>query len=344
MPVTIKDVAKLAGVSPSTVSRTCTNHPSISKQTKQKVRKAMQELGYEPNFQASNLASKNSKTIGIILPIFESEAYESSFYLETIRGIGQFCNQKQYMNTLVTGSSEKEILQAIKTMVKSGRVGGFIVLYSKKDDEVLEYLYNAGITYVLIGKDSLHTNQIIYIDNDNILAAKEATDYLIRLGHEKIAFLGTDNNAIFIQDRKNGYILSLADHGIPFNPKYCLEQGYINDDHDSKLAELLTSEDAPTAMLVSDDVLAVTLEKLLIELGISIPEQLSIISFNNSLFAKLTNPPLTSVDINPYQLGLESASQIINHIENPNLLATKIIVPHKIIERNSCRPLSPMTV
>lgn len=339
MPVTIKDVAKLAGVSPSTVSRTCTNHPSISKETKQKVRKAMEELGYEPNFQASNLASKNSRTIGIVLPSTDSEIYENAFYLRAIRGIGQFCNQKQYMTTLVTGSTEKELLQVIKSMVKSGKVDGFIVLFSKKDDEVLDYLYSEGITYVLIGKASFNANQIIYIDNDNILAAKEATDYLIQMGHEKIAFLGTDNNSIFIQDRKRGYLLSLADHEIPFNPKYCLEQSYSQEENGDELLQLLKSDTPPTAILVSDDILAVALEKTLIELGIIVPEQLSIISFNNSLFAKITNPPLTSVDVNSYQLGIEAASQIINHIENPNLLATKIIVPHRIIERKSCMPL-----
>lgn len=339
MPITIKDVARLAGVSPSTVSRTCTNHPSISKQTKAKVRKAMQELGYEPNFQASNLASKNSRTIGIILPDSESEVYQNSFYLEAIRGIGQFCNQKQYMNTLITGSTEKEVLQVIKTMLNSGRADGFIVLYSKRDDEVLEYLYDNGITYVLVGKASFNPNQVIYIDNDNIQAAKEATDYLIQLGHEKIAFLGTDNNSMFIQDRKNGYMMSLMDHEIPVHPEYFLEYNMSQEESDDSLRRLLTSENAPTAILVSDDILAVALEKILIELGIRVPEQLSIISFNNSLFAKLTNPPLTSVDINSYQLGIEAASQIINHIENPNLLATKIIVPHRIIERNSCLPL-----
>lgn len=342
MSITIKDVAKLAGVSPSTVSRTCTNHPSISKQTKAKVRKAMQELGYEPNFQASNLATRNSRTIGIILPDSESEVYQNSFYLEAIRGIGQFCNQKQYMNTLITGSSEKEVLQVIKTMLNSGRVDGFIALYSKRDDEVLDYLYDNGITYVLVGKATFNPNQVIYIDNDNIQAAKEATDYLIQLGHEKIAFLGTDNSSMFIQDRKNGYMMSLMDHNIPVHPEYFLEQDFLKDETGSsldRLRDLLLSDSAPTAILVSDDILAVALEKVLIELGIRVPEQLSIISFNNSLFAQLTNPPLTSVDINSYQLGIEAASQIINHIENPNLLATKIIVPHRIIERNSCLPL-----
>lgn len=114
MPVTIKDVAALAGVSPSTVSRTCKDHPSISRQTKEKVRRAMAQLGYEPNFQASNLASQNSRTIGIILPVSEQEAYQNSFYLETIRGISQLCNQKQYINTVITGENEEEILDGIR--------------------------------------------------------------------------------------------------------------------------------------------------------------------------------------------------------------------------------------
>ncbi len=336
MPVTIKDVAKLAGVSPSTVSRTCKNHPSISKETKLKVRKAMHALGYEPNFQASNLASKNSRTIGVVLPSTESAIYENAFYLKMIQGIGQFCNQKQYMATLVTGPTEADLLNVIKSMLKSGKVDGFIMLYSKQDDEVLEYLYDEGITYVLIGKASSYTNQIIYIDNDNILAAKEATDYLIQLGHEKIAFLGTDNNSIFIQDRKRGYMLSLADHEIPFNPQYCLEQSYNQEENDNSLEQLIRSDNPPTAILVSDDILAVSLEKTLINCGIRVPDDLSIICFNNSIFSRLNNPPLTSIDVNAYQLGIEAASQIINHIENPNLLATKIIVPHRIVERTSC--------
>lgn len=88
-------------------------------------------MGYEPNFQASNLASHNSRTIGIILPVFVKEAYENSFYLEAIRGISQFCNQRQYINTVITGQDENEILQVIKSMTRSGQ-------------ETAEYLYGLG--------------------------------------------------------------------------------------------------------------------------------------------------------------------------------------------------------
>ena len=336
MAVTIKDVAALAGVSPSTVSRTCKNNPSISEETKERVRKAMAELGYEPNFQASNLASQNSRTIGIILPASAKEVYENSFYLEAIQGISHYCNGRQYMTTIVTGQDETEILDAVRSMSRSGKVDGFIILYSKKDDPVIDYLFNEGLLYILIGKATQYTNQTIYIDNDNLLAGREAAEYLYQLGHRRIAYLGSDSSLMFSADRKAGYQLALASHQLPVRPEYCVEVKNVSENNEEVIRGLLMQKDRPTAILVSDDILAVSLERVCLENHLAIPEDLSIISFNNSLFARLTSPQLTSIDIGAGQLGSEAASQIINHIENPNLLATKIIVPHHLIERDSC--------
>lgn len=336
MAVTIKDVAALAGVSPSTVSRTCKNNPSISEETKERVRKAMAELGYEPNFQASNLASQNSRTIGIILPASAKEVYENSFYLEAIQGISHYCNGRQYMTTIVTGQDEAEILDAVRSMSRSGKVDGFIILYSKKDDPVIDYLFNEGLLYILIGKATQYTNQTIYIDNDNLLAGREAAEYLYQLGHRRIAYLGSDSSLMFSADRKAGYQLALASHQLPVRPEYCVEVKNVSENNEEAIRGLLMQKDRPTAILVSDDILAVSLERVCLENHLAIPEDLSIISFNNSLFARLTSPQLTSIDIGAGQLGSEAASQIINHIENPNLLATKIIVPHRLIERDSC--------
>lgn len=340
MTVTIKDVAALAGVSPSTVSRTCKNNPSISNETKEKVRKAMLELGYEPNFQASNLASQNSRTIGIILPASAREVYENSFYLEAVRGVSHYCNQKQYMTTIVTGQDEDEILQAVRSMSRSGKVDAFIVLYSRKDDPVIDYLFNEGLLYSLIGKATQYTNQSIYIDNDNLLAGQEATEYLYQLGHRRIAYLGSDSNLIFSADRKSGYQLALTKHGLLMRPEYCVEVANVSQNNTEEISALLLQSEPPTAIVVSDDILAVSLERVCLQNKLSIPEDLSIISFNNSLFARLTSPQLTSIDINSCQLGIEAASQIINHIENPGLVATKIIVPHHLIERDSCCKIS----
>ena len=340
MAVTIKDVAALAGVSPSTVSRTCKDNPSISRETKEKVRKAMMTLGYEPNFQASNLASQNSKTIGIILPpTSDRETFENPFFLETIRGISLFCNGRQYISTIVSGQSSEDLLSSIRTMVRSGQVDGFILLYSKEDDAIIEYLNEEGLLYVLIGKAQQFANLTIYIDNDNVLAGKEATDYLYDLGHRKIAYLGSESIKFFSADRKTGYQLSMLQHDLAVEKKYMIEVNDVYLDECKELLEMLRSEDRPTAIVVSDDILAVSLERVCIQCGLTIPNDLSIISFNDSLFARLTHPPLTSINVNSSQLGIEAASQLINHIENPNLVATKIIVPHSLVERESCRKL-----
>ena len=110
-------------------------------------------------------------------------------------------------------------------------------------------------------------------------------------------------------------------------------------DENGQFQKLLEQKDRPTAVVASDDILAVALERTCIRLGLSVPADVSIVSFNNSLLARITSPQLTSIDVNSCQLGMEAASQLINHIENPNLLATKIIVPHVMVVRGSCRQI-----
>ena len=336
MSVTIKDVAARAGVSPSTVSRTCKDHSSISRETKEKVRRAMAELGYEPNVQAAAV-EQPPQLISIILPPSSKDVYENAFYLEAIRGISQYCNGREYISAVVTGKDDKEILQAVRTLAKDERMGGFIVLYSRQDDAIINYLYSEGLLYVLIGKAKQHANQTVYIDNDNLLAGREATEYLYRLGHRRIAYVGSEYAMYFSAERREGYQQALLAHGLPLNPDYCLEVGSFSMEENEKFEKLLGRKDRPTAVVASDDILAVALEQACIRQGLSIPGDLSVVSFNNSLFARMTSPQLTSIDVNSHQLGIEAASQLINHMENPNLLATKIIVPHSLVVRGSCR-------
>ena len=272
----------------------------------------------------------------ILLPPSPKETYENSFYLQLIRGISQVCNQRQIACTVITGKDAAEMLQAVQTLSQSRQMDGFILLYSRKDDPVVDYLCEQGLLYVLIGKEEHPTGQTICIDNDNLLAGREATEYLYQLGHRRIGYLGSESVFVFSAERRSGYQLALLQHNLPLRQDYCIEMESPNFDRADALRALLCSPDRPTALVVSDDILAVGLERTCTALGLRIPEDISIISFNNSLIAQLSHPQITSVDVNSFQLGFEAASQLLNHAENPNLMAAKMIVPHRIVERSSC--------
>ena len=341
MAVTVKDVAKLAGVSPSTVSRVCNNNPAISKETRDRVRRAIEELGYELPVTQEAAAPAGTRHIGIILPPSVKEAYENTFYLKAIRGISQVCNLRQVALSVVTGKDYEEVLQSVQTLHRSGKIDGFVLLYSRRSDIVLDYLCEQGLLYVIVGKPSELANQTICIDNDNLLAGREAADYLYNLGHRRIGYIGSKNEFLYAAERRAGYQLSLLLHQLEVRADYCVEMEGVHSEGTEELRALLQQQDHPTAFVVSDDMLALALERVCGQMQLSIPEDISIIAFNNSLYAQLASPQLTAVDINSSLLGQEAANQLINHAENPNLTTTKIIVPHTIVERSSCRRMEP---
>ena len=336
MAVTIKDVARLAGVSTSTVSRVCNNNPAISRETQERVRKAMAELGYEPTVPADN-QPEPIKMIGIVLPPTDHDGYENTFSLKAIRGISQVCNQRGVASTVITGRDHEEILRSIQTLHRSGRIDGFIMLYSRKKDVVIDYLCEQGLLYVMVGKPGELAEQTICVDNDNLLAARDATDYLYNLGHRNIAYLGVRNDSVYMEERRAGYQLSMMLHNLPVTPDCCVEVEDADFDGISIVEELLDRENRPTAFLVSDDIVALLLERICIRKKLHIPGDISIVSFNNSLITQMAYPRLTAIAINAFQLGQEAAGQVINHILDPELPVTKIVVPHRIIQRESCR-------
>ena len=340
MAVTVKDVARYAGVSPSTVSRVCNNNPNISKETRDRVQKAIEELGYELPVNQDTSAPVANRHIVVVLPPSTGELYENSFYLKAIRGISQVCNQQQVSISIVTGRDYEEVLQSVRILHRSGKPDGFILLYSRKNDVVVDYLCEQGLLYVIVGKASELTGQTVCIDIDNLLAGREAADYLYDHGHRRIGYVGSKNEFLYANDRRTGYQLSLMLHNLPVRQEYCVEMAGVGTEGERELKTMLSREDRPTAFVVSDDILALALERACYQLHLSIPEDVSIIAFNNSLYAQLTSPQLTAVDINSFQLGKEAATQVITHAENPNLTATRILVPHTIVERSSCRNLT----
>ncbi|MFD2443154.1 LacI family DNA-binding transcriptional regulator [Bacillus sp. CGMCC 1.16607] len=345
MAVTIKDVARLANVAPSTVSRVIANSTRISEKTKEKVREAMDKLGYHPNIIARSLASQTTQAIGLVMPSSTDKVFQNPFFPTVLRGISEAANKRQYALYMTTGKTDSELYEGVVQMVQGGRVDGVVLLYSKVEDKILNYLQQREIPFVVIGKPFKHVEEITHVDNDNFRAAKEVTEYLINLGHEAIAFIGGDINLVVTVERLLGYEKALRDNDLPLNREYMIHEEFLQEGGQEAVRELMLLGQPPTALVVADDLMALGVLNTLDEIGIAVPKDISIVSFNNGLISEMSRPPLTSVDIGIFDLGFEAAKNLFLRIENPKEPIKRIIIPHKLIKRCSCEmPSNKKTV
>ncbi len=343
MSVTIRDVAQLAGVSASTVSRTIRNNPAISAATKAKVRAAIEQLGYEcpmPEDDADAQAAAPLE-VGIIFPPSHTDTYNNPFFLEVIQGISEFCNENGAIPILMTGKNDADVIDQITRTHPTSRIAAYIVLFSRVGDPIVSALYDQGCEYVLLGTPMQYANETVSVDNDNISAGMAAANYLYALGHRRFCFIGSPFTNLFSASRKNGVILALSDHGITPDQIQIVEMEHGSLDGLEKIRQILAMDDdkRPTAFVTSDDLHALALRQLGVEASLFIPTDFSIVSFNNSVFARLISPQLTSIDVHPAQLGREAANQAISRARVPSSMASKTLVPFSLVERDSCREI-----
>lgn len=336
MTVTVKDVAKKAGVAASTVSRVINDQPSISDATKKKVHKVMDELGYVPNIAARNLGKKITNAVGVVLPPLDSrERIGNPFYLEIIDAINEEARAHQMTIALATAKSFDLLLQNVQQMHKQRQVDGFILLYSDSADPVVDYLYQEGIPFTLIGQPYQHEEEIVYVNNDNQLLGRHATDYLLKNGHKEIVFITNTTHENVYYDRYFGYQKAMMLAGSTVQPSLDLER----PEDFSDFLDTLTATKA-TAAVVIDDVFAVRVIQLAQMHGLKVPEDLSLISFNNSIFATLVHPYLTSLDIHIAELGKAAMEKIAALVHGNKTSGSQLIVPHELVQRETVLDLN----
>lgn len=335
MAITVKDVAKKAGVATSTVSRVINDHPSISETTKKKVRKIMDELGYVPNITARNLGKRVSSAVGVILPPLDSkERLGNPFYLEIMEAINEEARHHGVTTAIATAKSFDVLLENVQRMHLQKQVDGFILVYSDSDDPVIDYLYEQQIPFTLIGQPYHHENEIIYIDNDNQLLGKQATEFLIDNGHKNILFVTNTTHESLYFERYFGYQKAMMLAGLSAQPSVTLEQAEDYLDFDTILKKAET-----TALVVIDDIFALRTMQLAQMYGYIIPETLSMISFNNSIFSTLMHPYLTSIDIDISELGRVAMQKLQELIHEEVSNGVRLVIPHRLIKRETVVPL-----
>ena len=329
---TVKDVALAAGVSASTVSRVISNNPRISRATKEKVFKVMEELKYEPNAIARSLANRRTGIIGVILPVRSTENLLNPFFTEALRGIVQGASKHNYDVLLSTNSRTKDELSQIKSFIRGGKGDGLILMTSSEHDPNLEYLLETDFPFTVIGSSSGY--RINTVDNDNVKAAFDLTRHIIGEGKTNLYFAGCDKALNVTKDRLQGFINVLAEAGLPFSPAK-VYTGEFNEETGKKFAgKMLKLKIKPDAVVATDDVIAFGIAKTLADAGMGIPEDIAIGSFNNSILSRYSDCQLTTVDINAYQLGDQSVEQLCTAIET-GARDLKMVIDHTLIIRQS---------
>ena len=332
--ITVKDVAERAGVSPSTVSRVISNHPKISEKTKTKVLKIMEELGYYPNAIARSLASNKTGTIGVILPARSGDLLLNPFFPEALRGILKGASANSYDVLLSSGYEGEDELEILKKLIRSSKVDGIIIMSSKIDDECQDYLNSIEFPFSLIGSPYDHKEKVNHVDNDNYMAAYELTTYLSMIGKKKIALIAGEITQMVTIKRVEGYRKALMESNLPYDEKLLFtgkfdeETGYLYGN------EILNLKEKPDAIIITDDVIAFGAVQILRANGVKIPDDIAIASFNNSVLSRYSDIPLTSVEINSFDLGYEAALLLVTSI-NEGIKGKKVIIPYTIIKRQS---------
>ncbi|KAA9001258.1 LacI family transcriptional regulator [Affinibrenneria salicis] len=331
MSVTVKDVAKKAGVATSTVSRVINNSSSISEATKKKVNQVMLELGYVPNVAARNLGKGKTNTIALVLPPLKcKEEMSIPFFLEIIESINSEAQNFGISIALAISTNFDDLLHNIKRMHKQKQVDGFILLYSNIGDPVVDYLYKNSLNFTLVGLPCKNEDNIAYVDNDNQLLGKQATEHLINNGHRNIIFITNRINENVHFERFFGYQKAMAMAKLPHQDAINIE----NPEDFSQIEAVFKNTNA-TAAVIIEDLLAFRAIQYFNSIGYAVPEKISVISFNNTIFSSLTRPYITNIDISIELLGKYSLHKLIEQMEGKKSHGLKIVVPHHLIEKET---------
>lgn len=330
--ISIKDVARAAGVSESTVSRVLAGNPKISEETARRVLAIVKEIGYRPNAIAKSLAKNRSNSIGIVIPDADNEFYSTSFFQEALRGISTVVSDNGYDILLSSGKPSE--YQAIKNLVESRKVDGIILMRSHKDDKSIKFLYENGFPFVLIGSCKDY-HDIYTIDNDNFGAAFELTKHLLSQGLENIAFIGGQSNFIYSMERLEGYSKCMEEAGILLNEDYIKLNVSTGRSAYRAMGELLKLSKHPDAVIITDDAVCAGIMDSIRENNLNIPYDIAVACFNDSLYNKLSIPPITSISVNSVELGKKAAEIICTNLSGNFYRDKSVKVDFKLLIRHS---------
>lgn len=333
---TIKDVAERAGVSVMTVSRVINNSKYVSQEAREKVEKAMKELGYVPNALAHGLITKRTHVLGLVV-----SDITNPFFTTIARGVEDTAIKNGFNIILCNTDEDVEKEERYIELLLRKRVEGIILSpadCSKR--ESVEQILKRNVPLVLIDRYIKGLN-VDCVYSDSISGAYELTRYLINLGHRRIGIIVGPNRISTALDRVEGYKRALQDAGIlidesliRWGEKYSREDGYRN------AKELLATKNPPTAIFGGNRLITVGILKAIRELDLKIPDDVSVVSFDEVEDMSVTNPFLTVMSQDSYNIGVIATEKLLERIRGDSNLLIRFghtILQPKLIIRESCK-------
>ncbi len=329
--VRLLDVARRAGVGVGTASRVLNNESSVSEERRRRVLKAIEELDYRPNAIARSLKVSRTKTLGVIIPDVSNE-----FYSEIVRGAEDAARGEHYNILLCStdGRSEKE--GHAVAMLSEKLVDGIIMLSYDLSGELLSSLHEADIPVALIST-LLEEDAFITVNISNLEASQQAVEYLLGLGHRRIAMIaGPEHDRDGGENRLSGYRAALEGSGIGYDPLLVERSGgYTYEMGCRCMRRLLERDTGLTAVFAASDHLAMGCIRALWDQGLRVPEDVSVMGFDNLSITNYSVPPVTTVDQPRYEMGRLSAEKICQILDGQTVEERHFVLAHSIVHRSS---------
>ena len=337
MDVTMKDVAKLAGVSLSTVSRVLNNSSLVREETAKKVQKAVDKLDYQINDSARILRTNTSNLIGVI-----GAGMEKPFLSNLLKGIEAEARERGF--ALIYGDSDGEFEkeQNYLNIMKQKKIDGIILITTNYYNDLLSIVKNYQIP-VVFASGYISDPEISCVTVDNVAAAYDIVEYLCQAGHRNLAFIkGPELDLLASQERLRGVKLALRLNDIEYNPSRFIEGDFTFESGYSAAEKIIKKFPDVTAIFAFNDEMAIGVIRYLKENDIRVPEDISVVGFDGIELGKYIDPSLTTIKQSGYHLGLKSI-EILNKIINEKQVEdNKVFIPHKLVVRESSNKLSKL--
>lgn len=332
---TIYDIAEEVGVSPATVSRALSGSGHISPETRERVMAAAKD--FTPRRRGDSTPDRTpSHTIGLVVAHNSSYFFTNRVYCDIMNGISEASTPQGYTLLLDTRNASPE--DVIRTY-SLGKVDGFILLGIKNSNQLISRLQDADIPFVLVGDyvDEFGIPPYSKIDIDDFSAARSATEYLLNLGHRKIAFISHSFEYASSYNRFLGYRSALEESGISSDERFVISFDNMTEENVINLTKrMLNQPEKPTAIITANHIIAVSVCQAIAECGYSIPADISVLSFDDTSVAKFFSPPLTTVWQPSEEKGRLAAETLMAAIEKRTMPTRVVTLPSMIIYRKSC--------